>query len=75
MPILKRFGSFKILMFFHDENPPHLHIAGPGFAAKVRISNGDLLAGDAPAGALKQARRWIEDNRSELLQMWDELQK
>jgi hypothetical protein len=48
MPEIGRFGSFRLLMFFQDENPPHVHIKGPDFAAKMRISTGDLLAGDAP---------------------------
>ena len=30
MPEIKRFSGFKLLMFFHDENPPHLHIKGSG---------------------------------------------
>ena len=51
---------------------PHVHIKGAGFAAKVRISNGDLLAGDAPNRALKQARLWVEEHQAELLAMWDE---
>jgi hypothetical protein len=59
-------------MFFQDENPPHVHVKGSDFAAKMRISNGDLLAGDAPNKVLKQARRWIEQHRVELLAMWDE---
>jgi Domain of unknown function (DUF4160) len=49
MPEIKRFGDFKLAMFFQDENPPHVHIRGAGFAAKVRISNGSVLAGEAPA--------------------------
>ena len=28
MPEIKRFGSFKLLMFFQDENPPHVHVKG-----------------------------------------------
>jgi uncharacterized protein DUF4160 len=40
MPEIKRFGSFKLLMFFHDENPPHLHTKGADFAAKIRLSDG-----------------------------------
>ena len=75
MPEIARFGSFRLLMFFHDENPPHVHIKGSGFTAKVRIANGDLLAGDAPNKVLKQARRWIEERRAELLAMWDEFQR
>jgi hypothetical protein len=75
MPEIKRFGRFKVLMFFQDENPPHVHIKGIDFAAKVRISNGDLLAGDAPSRVLKQTRRWLEENRADLLAMWDEFQR
>jgi hypothetical protein len=75
MPEIARLGGFKLLMFFQDENPPHVHIKGSDFAAKMRISNGDLLAGDAPNKVLKQARRWIEQHRVELLAMWDEFQR
>ena len=50
MPEIKRFSGFKLLMFFQDENPPHVHIRGPDFTAKIRISNGDLLAGDPRPG-------------------------
>jgi len=46
MPEIKRFSGFKLLMFFQDENPPHVHLKGPDFAAKIRLSNGELIAGD-----------------------------
>jgi hypothetical protein len=75
MPEIARLGSFKLLMFFQDENPPHVHIKGAGFAAKMRISNGELLAGKAPDKVLKQARHWVEGRRAELLAMWDEFQR
>jgi uncharacterized protein DUF4160 len=75
MPEIARLGGFKLLLFFQDENPPHVHISDSDFAAKMRISNGDLLAGDAPNKVLKQARRWVEQHRAELLAMWDEFQR
>ncbi|MBI3513293.1 MAG: DUF4160 domain-containing protein [Proteobacteria bacterium] len=75
MPEIKRFGSFKLLMFFQDENPPHVHIKGADFAAKIRVSDGDLLAGAAPPRVLRQARRWIEENKTNLLAMWGEFQR
>ncbi len=62
-------------MFFQDENPPHVHIKGRDFAAKVRLSNGDLIVGDAPNKVLREARRWIEDHRAELLRLWNEFQR
>jgi len=75
MPEIARLGGFKLLMFFQDENPPHVHIKGSDFAAKMRISNGDLLAGNAPRKVLRQARRWVEERRAELLVMWEEFQR
>lgn len=75
MPEVKRFGGFKILMFFQDENPPHVHINGPDFATKLRISNGEVLAGEAPGRVLRQARDWIEEHRAELMALWDEFQR
>lgn len=75
MPEIKRFSSFNVLMFFHDENPPHLHVKGADYAAKLRISNGDLLAGDAPSRVLREARRWIARRRAELMELWDEFQR
>jgi hypothetical protein len=75
MPEIKRFSGFKLLMFFRDENPAHVHIRGPDFAAKIRISNGDLLAGDAPSKVMRQARRWIEAHQTELSERWAEFQR
>ena len=71
---IKRFAAFKLLMFFQDENPPHVHINGPDFAAKIRISNGEVLAGEAPNKALRQARRWIAENQAKLMELWDTFQ-
>lgn len=74
MPEIKRFSGFKLLMFFQDENPPHVHIKGPDFGAKIRLSNGELIAGKAPNKVLREARRWIARNRAQLLRLWDEFQ-
>jgi len=75
MPEIARFGNFKLLMFFQDENPPHVHIKGSDFAAKMRISNGEVLAGDAPGRVLRQARRWVESHRTELSALWIAFQR
>ena len=75
MPEIKRFSGFKLLMFFQDENPPQVHVKGPDFAAKIRLSNGDLIAGDAPNRVLSEARHWLEGNRVELLRLRTEFQR
>jgi len=74
MPEIKRFGGFKLLMFFQDENPPHVPVKGPDFAAKIRLANGELIAGEALGKVLRQARRWIAANRQRLLDLWNEFQ-
>jgi hypothetical protein len=75
MPELIRIGGFKLLMFFQDENPPHVHFKSADFAAKIRISDGTVLAGDVPNRALKRARQWIAAHRAALLQQWHEFQR
>ena len=75
MPELRRFGGFKLLIFFQDENPPHVHVKGPDFAAKIRIADGEVLAGEVPNRVLRLARRWIEEHRAALLEQWDEFQR
>jgi hypothetical protein len=75
MPEIKRFGGFRILMFFQDDNAPHVHVTGAGFAAKIRISTGTILAGDAPARVLRQARQWVEGHQAEMMALWNEFQR
>jgi hypothetical protein len=75
MPEIVRLGGFKLLMFFQDENPPHVHLKGADFAAKIRISNGEILAGDAPRRVLKLARQWIQEHRASLVEQWNEFQR
>jgi hypothetical protein len=53
----------------------HLPSRGRDFAAKIRLSNGDLIAGDAPNRVLREARHWLERNRVELLRLWNEFQR
>ncbi len=43
--------------------------------SRVRLSNGDLIAGDAPNRVLRETRRWLEENRADLLQLWNEFQR
>jgi len=64
---IRRFGSFKLLMFCQDETRRTYMSKVPILLAKIRISNGDLLAGEAPNKVSKQARRWVEGHRAELL--------
>jgi len=74
VPTLKDFGGFRIVMFFKDHNPPHVHvIMRTGQRVTVAIRDGRVLAGTMPPTVLRVARAWIVENRAALLTKWNEL--
>jgi hypothetical protein len=73
MPTLKDFGSYKITMYAEDHNPPHVHVIGSDFQAKVRIADAEVFAGAIPPRHRRAALLWIADKRAELAAKWNEL--
>ncbi len=71
MPRIKDFGGFQIWMYFEDENPPHFHVEGPDFSAKLRIDDLTVIAGSLPAMVRRRVRRWVPANRALLNAKWD----
>jgi hypothetical protein len=61
-------------MYFHDENPPHVHVVGKEFEARVAIEGATILTGEMPARVRKQALGWIAANEEILLRAWEEKQ-
>lgn len=59
-------------MYFEDHGPPHVNVVGPDFAAKMRIADQSVFAGE-PAGKVeKQAARYDAAHRDALMARWDE---
>jgi hypothetical protein len=58
----------------HDR--PHLHIDIDGYrhSASIAIDDGEELAGDVDRKIRKIVKKWIEDNRDVLLEIWNEVQ-
>jgi hypothetical protein len=73
MPTVKSFGSYRIMLFAEDHNPPHVHVIGPDFQAKVRIADAAVFAGTIPPRHRREALAWIAANRDRLMAKWDEL--
>lgn len=71
MPTVKDFGTFRICMYFEDENPPHFHIVAPDFQAKIALGGLGVLAGNAPCKVLSEARAWARDHERDLRGLWD----
>ena len=72
MPTIEDFGAFKIVVYFEDENPPHVHVIAADFAAKVNIDTGEKMVGEVDRRVLKQVQTYIKENGAELLDRWNE---
>lgn len=73
MPTVKAFGGYKITLYAEDHNPPHVHVIGPDFQAKVRIADAKVFAGAIPARHRHEALAWVATNRGTLMARWKEL--
>jgi hypothetical protein len=74
MPPIKNFGGFWIVMYFHDHNPPHVHVVSADFEALVSIADSVVFRGSIPAKFRRLALDWIAENREALLTKWEQLQ-
>jgi hypothetical protein len=73
MPTVKNFGSYRVMLFAEDHNPPHVHVIGRDFQAKVRIRDAAIFAGTIPSRNRREALAWIVANRGRLMAKWNEL--
>jgi hypothetical protein len=71
MPTIADFGSYKITLYFADENPPHVHVIGTDFQAKVRIADAEVFVGAIPPRHRRKALSWISANRESLMAEWE----
>jgi hypothetical protein len=72
-PTIKDFGGYKIALYAEDLNPPHVHVIGPDFQAKVRIADAEVFAGAIPPRHRREALSWISANNEKLMAKWNEL--
>jgi hypothetical protein len=70
MPTVAYFYGIAISMFFGDHNPPHFHARYGRARALVRISDGQIIAGDLPPTARRMVRDWALERRAELEENW-----
>lgn len=73
MPTVKDFGGYKITIYAEDHNPPHVHVIGSDFQAKVAIADASVFAGAIPSRWRREALDWINENRDRLMEKWNEL--
>ena len=70
MPEICRFLGIIIKMFYDDHNPPHFHARYGTARAMVRISDGQIIAGELPPTAARMVKEWALLRRAELEHNW-----
>ena len=73
MPIITRFDGLVIKMYFSqsEHDPPHIHVQYAEYSAVVDIKTGNILEGRLPKTQTKKIKEWINNNKDELLEMWE----
>lgn len=70
MPIISIFFGIVIRMYHDDHPPPHIHASYQGMEAFIRISDGEMIAGNLPRKAHRIVRQWVLDHQTELTKNW-----
>ncbi len=72
MPKLTLLDGLKIVLYYRDHPPPHVHVRGAGIKAKVGIEDRRLLGGTLTRTNLKIVTAWVEAHEVGLLAAWEE---
>jgi len=75
MPTIAYFYGIAIQMFYNDHSPPHLHARYGRAKAMIRLSDGEIIAGELPPLATRLVQDWILARRVELEENWQRARK
>lgn len=73
MPRVAYFLGISLYLYMDDHGVPHCHAVYGDYAGSFSLENGKLLAGQMPPPQMKKIRNFIESNRDELMEQWNEL--
>ena len=62
-------------MYMDDHGVPHCHGIYGDYAGSFSISNGELLSGQMPPKQSAKIKSFIELNKEDLLELWNELSR
>lgn len=68
---LHRFKNLRIAMFYGDHPPPHVHLLGPGIKVLIEVAS-LKTKGRCDPKTLAEAKLWIAEQRTTLMQIWQE---
>jgi hypothetical protein len=72
MTTVAALAGMSIMVFHDDHEPPHLHVEGASFSAKLDLT--DLAIGEAHgtmrSADIRQLRAWARRHQAELWDSW-----
>ena len=71
MPRISEFYGIVIAMYYREHGVPHFHATYAGDTVVVAIETNQVIAGFAPARALRLVQEWAELHQDELMQNWE----
>lgn len=73
MPTIIRERGFRVVIYTHDHDPPHVHVHKAGTEARVLLDPLQLWDSDMKPNDTKQALEIVSENRDILLERWQEI--
>jgi hypothetical protein len=70
MPTIAYFYGIMIQMYYDEHEPPHFHARYGQAKILVRLSDGEIIAGELPPTAARIVRQWALARRTELQDNW-----
>ena len=73
MPVISRFYGITIKMYLRqkEHNPPHIHAIYGEYIGVFSLDDGEMYEGDIPIKEQKLIKRFIDQYKMQLLEMWE----
>jgi hypothetical protein len=72
MPTVAVLFGMSIMFFYGDHEPPHLHVQGASFSAKMDLAELTIIEahGTVRSGDIRRLRAWARRHQAELWDNW-----
>jgi hypothetical protein len=70
VPTISEFYGIRILIYYRDHPPPHIHVDYQGQICQVSIESGEIMNGRLAKTASKLVKEWVLSNQLALRDNW-----
>ena len=73
-PTIDKIGNAKLMIYTDDHGRPHVHVVAPDAEAKIEIHSLIVIRSHGfNQKTLNRFKKYIAENREELLEAWNEI--